>query len=325
MSRVICKAAKTLRQKIEEFDTIVIFRHQSPDFDAFGSQLGLKTWIKDNYPEKKVYAVGHNHVCFTNTLYPEMDVISDEELSSVEFLAIICDTGDTQRIDYSRYELAKYRIKFDHHPPRELYGDSNFIIDELSSCAELMTDVLTHSTFKDKVMNKKAATYLFSGIVGDSGRFQFPSTTVSTFKAAAKLLQTGIDMQKDIYQPMYTKSVKDLEVTKYLLNNYKLSEHGTVSYYFMDDEHQKLFDINVDRGKENLGFFANFKEIKIWVSFTEDVENNNWRVSIRSRDIKVNDVAEKYHGGGHNNACGARVVSIEEALNLIEDLDKLTI
>ena len=48
MSRVICKAAKTLRQKIEEFATIVIFRHQSPDFDAFGCQLGLKSWIQDN-------------------------------------------------------------------------------------------------------------------------------------------------------------------------------------------------------------------------------------------------------------------------------------
>ena len=325
MSRVICKAAKTLKQKIEEFDYIVIFRHQSPDFDAFGSQLGLKTWILDNYPTKTVKAVGNNHVCFTNTLYPEMDVVSDEEIASKKFLAIICDTGDTKRIDDKRYELAKYRIKFDHHPPRELYGDSNFIIDELSSCSELITDVLTHSTFKGYTLSKLSAKYLFSGIVGDSGRFQFPSTTVSTFNAAAKLLKTGIDMQKDVYQPMYLKSVKDLEVSKYLLNNYKLSEHNTVAYYFMDDEHQRLFDINVDRGKENLSFFSSFREIKIWVSFTEDVENNNWRVSIRSRDIKVNDVAEKYRGGGHNNACGARVITKEEALNLINDLDKLTI
>ena len=72
MSRTILKGAKLLKEKIEEFDTIVIFRHQSPDFDAFGSQLGLKTWINDNYPAKKVYAVGHNHVVFTNTLYPEI-------------------------------------------------------------------------------------------------------------------------------------------------------------------------------------------------------------------------------------------------------------
>lgn len=325
MRKTILNGAKILKEKIEEFDYIVIFRHQSPDFDAFGCQLGLKSWINDNYPNKTVKVVGNNHVVFTNSLYPEMDVISDEELENQVFLAIICDTGDTKRIDDKRYELAKYRIKFDHHPPRELYGDSNFIIDELSSCAELITEVITHTTFKGYILSKLTAKYLFSGIVGDSGRFQFPSTTANTFKVAAKLLKTGIDMQKDIYQPMYIKSIKDLEVSKFLLNNYKLSNNQTVAYYFMDDEHQKLYDINVDRGKENLGFFANYKEIKIWVSFTEDVENNNWRVSIRSRDIAINGVAEKYRGGGHNNASGARVLNKEEALELINDLDKLTI
>ena len=325
MNRTIVNGAKLLKQKIEEFDYIVIFRHQSPDFDAFGCQLGLKTWIQDNYPNKIVKAIGNNHVVFSKYLYPKMDIVSDEELANQEFLAIICDTGDTKRIDDKRYELAKYKIKFDHHPPRELYGDSNFIINELSSCSELITNVLTHSTFKDKILSKEAAKYLFSGIVGDSGRFQFPSTTADTFKTAAKLLATGIDMQKDVYQPMYIKSVKDLEVTKYLLNNYCLSEHQTVAYYFMDDKHQKLFDINVDRGKENLSFFSGFEEIKIWVSFTQDVENNNWRVSIRSRDIIINGVAEKYRGGGHNNASGARVINKEEALELIKDLDCLTI
>ena len=324
MRSVIKDGAKLLKEKIGEFDTIVIFRHQSPDYDAFGSQLGLKTWINDNYPSKKVYAVGHNHVVFTNTLYPEMDEVDLSELNG-EYLAIVCDTGDTKRIDDDRYKDARFIIKFDHHPPRELYGHSNFIIDELSSCAELITSVITHSTFKGNVLSKLAAKYLFSGIVGDSGRFQYPSTTSSTFKAAAKLIDTGIDMQKDVYQPMYLKSVKDLEVSKYLLNNYHLSEHGKVAYYFMDDEHQRLFDINVDRGKENLGFFSNYKEIVIWVSFTEDVENNNWRVSVRSREIGINGVCEKYRGGGHLNASGARVLNKEEALELIKDLDALTI
>lgn len=322
MRSVIKDGAKLLKEKIEEFDTIVIFRHQSPDFDAFGSQLGLKTWILDNYPNKNVYAVGHNHVVFTHAIYPEMDIVDLSELGD-NFLAVVCDTGDTKRIDDDRYKNARFVIKFDHHPPRELYGHANFIIDELSSCAELMTSVLTHSTFKGYKLSKLAAKYLFSGIVGDSGRFQYPSTTSSTFKAAAKLIDTGIDMQKEVYQPMYLKHIKDLEVSKYLLNNYMLSESKKVAFYFMDDEHQKLFDINVDRGKENLGFFANYKEIEIWVSFTEDVENNNWRASVRSREVGINGVCEKYRGGGHLNASGARVINKDEALEMIKDLDKL--
>ena len=147
MRKIVLEGAKKLKEKIEEFDYIVLFRHQSPDFDAFGCQLGLKSWINDNYPNKIVKAVGNNHVVFSKNLYPHMDIVSDEELANHEFLAIICDTGDTKRIDDSRYELAKYKIKFDHHPPRELYGDSNFIVDELSSCCELITNVITNSIF----------------------------------------------------------------------------------------------------------------------------------------------------------------------------------
>ena len=103
MRSVIKDGAKLLKEKIGEFDTIVIFRHQSPDYDAFGSQLGLKVWINDNYPSKKVYAVGHNHVVFTNTLYPEMDEVDLSELNG-DYLAIVCDTGDTKRIDDDRYK-----------------------------------------------------------------------------------------------------------------------------------------------------------------------------------------------------------------------------
>ena len=112
------KQYKEVLNNIKKFDRIVIFRHQRSDYDALGTQLGFKTWIKDNFPSKEVYAVGLNHSTFMPTLYPYMDEV-DESFFDNDFLAIIVDTANTERIDDERYKKAKFKIKFDHHPPVE--------------------------------------------------------------------------------------------------------------------------------------------------------------------------------------------------------------
>ena len=70
--------------------------------------------------------------------------------------------------------------------------------------------------------------------------------------------------------------------------------------------------------------FNFIKEVLVWATITEDVKNNNVRVNIRSRGPEINKVAEKYNGGGHAMASGARLSSIEEAESLISDIDYVT-
>ena len=86
---------------------------------------------------------------------------------------------------------------------------------------------------------------------------------------------------------------------------------------------QRELNITFERGKENLGQLANIEGIHIWCSITENKENNKWKVSIRSKEIKINGVAEKYHGGGHDQASGAEIYSLDELPSLIADLDAL--
>ena len=124
---------------------------------------------------------------------------------------------------------------------------------------------------------------------------------------------------------MYMKKVEDLRISAYVLSNFIMSEHG-VAYYYMDQETQDKFNITVERGKENINLLSNIEEIKIWVSFTFDTDEDLWRVSIRSRHgVTVNGVAAKYNGGGHANACGAKAKDMDETLALIKDLDDLLI
>jgi phosphoesterase RecJ-like protein len=69
--------------------------------------------------------------------------------------------------------------------------------------------------------------------------------------------------------------------------------------------------------------FSNIKDIHIWCSISEDKKDNVWRVSIRSKKVTINQVAQKYGGGGHAQASGCKLTKIEELPEFIADLDNL--
>lgn len=313
------KVYKEIIKKIKQYDTIVVYRHEFPDFDASGTQNGLLTWLKDSFPLKKIYALGKDFIDFTPRLFPHIEEVNVDELG--DFLAIVVDTGNSARVDNKSFLKAKEIIKFDHHPAVENYGHINLVCDELSSCAELVADFIL-SLEKKYPLSPLAAKYFYTGIVGDSGRFLFSSTSMHTFEIASYLIGTGIDINNDVYQIMYEKDIKNLEIQKYLLNNYKLSEHG-VAYYVLKDEDLKALDMRVDQAKNNMSLFSNIKGIGIWVSISEDTEKQEFRVSIRSKAVAVNEVAAKYRGGGHAQASGAKLKSLDELDSLIKDLDEL--
>ncbi|MCF0117930.1 MAG: bifunctional oligoribonuclease/PAP phosphatase NrnA [Bacilli bacterium] len=315
------KALKTIQKKIIKSDKIVVFRHQMPDFDALGCQFGLVTWLKDNFPKKEIHYVGENHVTFTPRLYPYAEELDDKWFEENKFLAIICDTADTKRISDERYSKAEYIIKIDHHPNRNPYGDIAIVHDELSSCGELIANICY--SFGDKYkMTKEAAHYLYAAIAGDSGRFLFNTVNQHTFEVANLLIGTGFELNKDVYSKMYVKNIDDLKVTAYVLGHFKVSKHG-IAYYVLDDAIQKKLKITPERGKENVNLFKDVEGVGAWCSITENPAKGNWKVSIRSKQIDISQVAEKYNGGGHANASGCELATIDELPKLIKELDEL--
>ncbi len=304
---------------IKRYDRIAIFRHSKPDFDALGSQMGLAVWLKDNFPNKEVRVLGDNHVTFTPRLYPEMDNLNEDWFKQ-PFLAIILDTANTSRIADPRFKKAKFKIKIDHHPEVEKYGKIQVVRTDACAAAEILTDILL--SFKGNyVLSKEAASYLYSGLAGDSGRFQYSSTSEVSFITASYLLAAGIELS-EVYNRMYQKKIEDLKVTAYILNHFHVSEHG-VAYYVLDDAIQKELNITTERGKENVNLFSNIEGINVWCSITEDPKDNCWRISIRSKKVAINEVAAKWEGGGHAQASGAKIDKIEQLDAFIDDLDRL--
>lgn len=316
------KEYNKIEELIKRFDRIAVFRHIRPDFDALGTQFGLATWLKDNFPDKEIKVFGDNHVVFTpRGLFPETDKENDEWFNK-EFLAIIVDVGDVKRIADPRFQKATLKVKVDHHPETDKVFDVSVVDTEKAAASELVLNMLLNFKGNYK-LTKEAAGYFYIALAGDSGRFQFSSTTPHTFQIATLLLSTGINITS-IYEKMYEKNVQDLEVTKFILNTYKVSEHG-VAYYILNEADLERLGLTCERGKENVNMFSNIKGINIWCSITEDVTEPCYRISIRSRNYVINGVASEFKGGGHAQASGCQIKDLTELPLFIKALDDLVI
>lgn len=315
------KEIRKFYQKIEEFDRIVVYRHNKPDYDALGTQLGLVEFLKDNYPKKEIHYVGDDHVSLTGRCFRKMEVLEDEWFNK-PFLAIFVDTSKADRVglpsEFESFKKASYSIKIDHHPNVDPYGDLQIIDTSMSAAGELVADMLILS---EKKISKKSATELYKAIVGDSGRFLYDSVVTSTFETAKLLLEKGLNLSK-IYADMYNQKLSDLEITAYVMKNYRVTPHG-VAYYVLDDAALQKFHLPPERGKDNVNVFAHFDGIHAWCSITEDKKKGEWRVSIRSAKDSIEEVAMRHNGGGHAQASGCKIKSFDEVKDLLKDLDDL--
>lgn len=304
--------------KVKEYDRIAVFRHDHPDYDALGCQMAFVHFLKDNFPTKSVVYVGDDHVTLTDRCFPKMETIPDTWFDH-PFLGIVLDLSNLDRICDERAKKADCLIKIDHHPDVEPFGDISIVDESMVAAGELLANMFF--SLKKYTVGKECASYLYKAIVGDSGRFLYDSTTVHTFYIAQRLLECGINTSK-IYAEMYNQKLEDLEVTGYILRHYSITPHG-VAYYILDDKTLQRFNLPAIRGKDNVNLFAHLDGINAWLSVTEDVKKGNWRVSLRSGGIDISKIAEKYNGGGHAQASGLKLKSLDELDSLLADLDKM--
>ena len=305
---------KDIFKIIEQYQTIIIHRHARPDMDAIGSQVGLKFILKNMYPNKHIYAVGDiNNMSYNAS----MDDISDETYQDA--LAIITDVAVKHMISDDRYQHAKERIIIDHHTNDTDVGDVRIFYrdDSYSSACEIIIDMMMQENID---IPQEAATYLYGGMVTDSGRFLYLKDAMRTFKLASYVSSFQPNI-KDFYDYLYTEDLEKRRI-KNKFQNFELTENN-VAYRissYQDIKETGLDFQAISRGMVNL--MAGIKEIPIWASFCQD-ESGNYIAEMRSRHIPIVDIAKQYGGGGHLNACGATLKTLDDVHQMIQDLDTL--
>lgn len=305
---------KKLNEIIQKYNRIIIHRHYRPDGDAIGSQIGLKEILKDNFPNKEIYAVGDENDLFT--FIGRVDEICDDLYKGS--LVIVVDSGAEKLISDLRYKNADYLVKIDHHSSGSSYGDLNIVDTSEISCASLIANIFYSLGYK---INKQASYALFSGLVSDSNRFFYAGVNQKTFLVAYKLMETGIDIQ-DIYRNLYTEDYEFVKLKAQFILSIQKTKNGVA---YIKTTYEKFKEYNIDfffvsRGLVNS--MSGIKGIDIWVNFTED-ESGIVHAELRSTKYNINPIAVKYGGGGHKLASGAALVGFEAADAMLNDLDQL--
>ena len=306
---------KEVLQAIEAYDTIIIHRHNRPDGDAMGSQLGLKHLILENYPHKTVYAVGDAPGYFGFMEGAVMDEIDDSQYAGA--LAFILDSAATHLISDNRYTLAEKTVRIDHHIFCEKIADIEVVDTSFESCCGLIAELASQCNWR---LNPLSAKSLYTGMVTDSGRFRYDGTTARTFRLASMLMEQKFDTN-ELFRDLYADDFAAKQLKAKFILKIQFSPKNVAYIYTTMEEFNALNTDTFTVSRAMVNTMADIRGVDIWVNFTET--EKGVLCELRSSKYNINPIAVKYGGGGHQKASGATVADRETAMQMLADLDAM--
>lgn len=306
------KVQEEILTTIKAFDRIIIHRHQRPDPDALGSQVGLAEILRASFPKKEIYQVGGPVEGLDYLAL--MQTIPDDLYKGA--LVIVTDTANAPRVSDQRYDQGAKLIKIDHHPNDEPYGELVWVNTKASSCSEMI--VSFWQMFQNELtMTQEAARLLYAGIVGDTGRFLYPATTATTLRLAAELLDYGFDAPK-INRQLDQVSRSVARLSGYVYENIEIDEIGA-GKVILSQELQQRFGVVDSETSAVVSLPGKIDEVMAWAIFVEQPEGY-YRVRMRSKGPVINEIAKRHHGGGHPLASGANAKGLEEVAVIYQEI-----
>ena len=300
---------------IERFDRIIIHRHNRPDGDAMGSQIGLRELLRHNYPEKEIFAVGDSTGFFGFMEGAEMDEIADEAYEDA--LAIVLDCGAEHLISDNRWKTAACTVRLDHHIFVGKLAEFEVIDTSFESCCGMVTALAEESGW---AFTPLAAKSLYTGMVTDSGRYRYDGTTSRTFRLASILMEQEFDTN-ELFRQLYADDFESKKRKAQFVLKTQFSPKNVAYIYTTREEFDALGLDTFTVSRAMVNTMADIRGVDIWVNFTET--ETGVLCELRSSRYNINPIAVKYGGGGHAKASGATVPDRETAMAMLADLDEM--
>ena len=306
---------EAIQELILQYPRVIIHRHKNPDGDALGSQFGLKQILKDTFPDKEILAVGDMTPRYAFMATSPLDEIEDSAYEGA--LAIVLDTSAKALISDERYTTASATARIDHHIFCEEITQVEITDTSFESCCSMIAAMAMECGF---TVSPEAAKSLYTGMITDSGRFRYDSTSAQTFRLASFLMERKFSTN-DIYQNLYSDELSSIQLRAKFTLKIQTTPYRVAYIYTPLDEAQSygVDNFTISRGMVNT--MSEIKGIDTWVNFTET--ESGVLCEIRSNRHNINPIAVKYGGGGHQKASGATLKDKDEAMALLADLNSL--
>ena len=305
--------------KIEKYDSIVLFGHLNPDGDCYGSQIALRAILKEHYPNKQVFAVGSGLPKFFHLL-GKMDQVSDEIVKNS--LAVVLDSNDLNRVEDRRVFSALDFVKIDHHIDNHSFHEGPEVIStEVTSTSELICLLARENNY---VIPLIAAKALYLGIFTDSSRFQYATNYIQLFDILKELINLGVK-PIELTAILNIVTEKNLEIKSFIYRNIQ-KDPGGIVYVVASNEDRKSLGITSTQVTANTSLISHIDGYPVWFIASE-TDNGGMQVEMRSNLINVHRIARIFSGGGHTFAAGFFVdkfsqENIEKILDILRNAIK---
>lgn len=304
--RLLLTTTKIMQNKVnllEELNnckTIGITGHTNPDGDCVGSCLGLRKYLINAMPDAEIRVFLEQPSEVFSYLEGYMAIENDSDMNS-KFDAFLCIDGVPERAKEHKdmFFAAGKKINIDHHETNLEKYDVSVVKGDIGSCAEVLFDM-----FEKEYIDKDVALCLYTGMIHDTGVFQYSNTTPATMRKAADLMEYGFNFPKVIEDSFYKKSY----IATQLLGRTLLE-----SIRFLDDRcivgwlDKKTLDFYNATPKNLDGIVNHLRNVRgiSCAVFMYQVGTGQYKISLRSDEkVDVARIATKFGGGGHKRAAG---------------------
>ena len=284
-----------------------ILSHVRPDGDALGSQLALALSLQQLGKDVRIW--NEDGMLEKYSFLPRAELLTKPPSTAIDVdVAVALDTAIQNRLGTTLAAVgsAKIWINIDHHRSNPGYGDLVIIDSSAPATGEIIFRLIKS---QDLPFNHDIAENLFAAISTDTGSFQYPKTSARTFEIAAELVRAGGLDVGQISQQLYENYPRRrLELLRDLLRTMRFGEDGRVASFSLSLK--TAADLAV-LPEDNEGLIDHLRAIRgvIVAVFFEELAGGKVRVSMRSKDeaVDVCAICQKFGGGGHTLAAGARV------------------
>ena len=281
--------------------TVAIGGHVRPDGDCTGSCLATYNYIKTYYPQIHVDLYLEPIPNIFKFMSRSEEIISDFSGDKTYDLFIAQDCGDIERLGEAAhyFQTAGKTICVDHHISNQNFADENYMFPEASSTSELIFELLPRER-----LTREIAECIYTGIVHDTGGFQYSCTSKKTMEAAGTLMELGINYSKIVDETFYTKTYEQNQILGLALLKSKLYLDGSCISSIVTHQEMMQYRVLPKHLDGIVNQMRSTKDVEVAI-FLYETGDGTFKVSTRSRErVDLARIAMKYGGGGHIRAAG---------------------
>ncbi len=293
---------------LEGKKTVAISGHVRPDGDCVGSCLSVYNYILNNNPDIEAH-VYLDPIPNIYKFLKNSDRIEQIDKNNIpEYDLFIClDCRDSKRLGENSkiYDKAKRTFCVDHHLGENDFADDRYIVPEASSCCELLYKLMDSSK-----IDKYIAECIYTGIVTDTGVFQYQSTAPETMRIAADLMEKGIAFSQIIEETFFEKTYDQNRILGHAVMKSKLHMDGRIITSYITREEMDEFHVEAKHMEGIVEQLRQTKGVEVAIFFYQTDKDGGFKASTRAVaacEVNLAEICSRFGGGGHAKAAGFQV------------------